>query len=146
MNLVHKIETWGNTHHPIILDPLRIALGIFLVLKGADFMNHTAEVYSLVASKNAAALPDGVLMTVVYFVAFVHLSGGLLIALGVATRLASLVQIPIVFGGVLLANSVTLPVNNDAWLSIVILVMLILFSIVGSGKLSIDRVLDNQNS
>jgi len=146
MNLVHKIETWGNTHHPVVLDPVRIALGMFLLFKGATFMNNTASLHSIIANQDAIAVPNDLLMTIVYLVAFVHLVGGIMIALGVLTRFASLIQIPIMVGAVILANSVDLPVNTDLWLSIVVLVLLVVFTILGSGKLSIERILENQNS
>jgi putative oxidoreductase len=146
MNLVHKIETWGNTHHPVVLDPIRIALGLFLLFKGATFMNNTASLQSLIANQNTIALPNGVLMAVVYCVAFAHLVGGIMIALGVLTRFASLVQIPIMIGAVIVANAVDLPVNTDLWLSITVLAMLVVFSIIGSGKVSIERILENQDN
>lgn len=145
MNLVHKIETWGDTHHPVVLDPVRIVLGMFLLFKGATFMNNTASLHSIIANQNLIALSNGALMGMVYFVAFAHLVGGIMIAFGVLTRIASLVQIPIVFGAVLIADAIELPGNTDLWISVIVLAMLVLFSVIGSGKISIERILENQN-
>ena len=46
MNLIHKIEKWGDSHHPKFLDIIRIALGVFLFLKGLGFMDNTANLKS----------------------------------------------------------------------------------------------------
>ncbi|EHQ29211.1 DoxX family protein [Mucilaginibacter paludis] len=144
MNLVHKIETWGDTHHPVVLDPFRIVLGMFLLFKGATFMNNTASLHSIIADQNVINLSNGALMGVVYFIAFAHMVGGMMITFGVLTRIASLIQIPIIIGAIMMSNAIELPGNTDLWLSIVVLAMLIVFSIVGSGKLSIQRILENQ--
>ena len=42
MNYVQRLEHWGEAHHPKYLDILRIALGIFLLLKGNVFANNSA--------------------------------------------------------------------------------------------------------
>ena len=56
MNLVHKIENWGDTHHPKILDFVRIALGVFLLLKGIAFMENTSYLKSLIDSQDVVDL------------------------------------------------------------------------------------------
>lgn len=146
MSTVHKIENWGNTHHPVVLDPIRIALGIFLVFKGASFITNTYTLHSIIANQNVIALPESLLMFLVYLVVFAHLTGGTMIALGVATRVASLIQIPIMLGAVLLSNSVQLPGTSSLWVSIPVLVFMVVFSIIGSGKLSIEKILENQRT
>ncbi|RKR83742.1 DoxX-like protein [Mucilaginibacter gracilis] len=146
MNTVHKIETWGNTHHPLVLDPIRIALGIFLAFKGASFINNSYTLHAIIANQNAITLPETILMPAVYAIAFIHLIGGMMLALGIFSRIASLVQIPIVLGAVLLSNAVQLPGNSSVWLSIVTLVLLMVFCVVGSGKLSIEKIMENQHT
>jgi uncharacterized membrane protein YphA (DoxX/SURF4 family) len=71
--------------------------------------------------------------------------GGTLIALGVLTRLSSLIQIPVVFGAVFFINILQSPVNTELWASIIALILLIVFTIIGSGKLSLDRYLESCN-
>ncbi|MDX5339191.1 MAG: DoxX family protein, partial [Cyclobacteriaceae bacterium] len=34
MNIITKIEHWGDTHHPKWIDILRIALGLVILYKG----------------------------------------------------------------------------------------------------------------
>jgi putative oxidoreductase len=143
MNLVHKIETWGNTHHPVVLDPIRIALGLFLVFKGVSFMNNTYTLHSLISNQNTLTLSESVLMCLIYLVIFVNLFGGIMIALGILTRMASLANIPVMVGAVIMTNAANSPINTDLWLAVVVLAMLVVFSIVGSGKLSIEKVMEN---
>jgi hypothetical protein len=40
MNIIQRLEHWGDTHHPKWLDIIRIFLGMFLFLKGLDFINN----------------------------------------------------------------------------------------------------------
>ena len=104
MNLIHKIEKWGDSHHPRFLDIIRVALGIFLMLKGLGFMENSAYLKSLIENQPGIAVSSGLLMALVYYVTFVHLVGGTLIALGIMTRFSSLMQIPVVFGAVFFIN------------------------------------------
>jgi uncharacterized membrane protein YphA (DoxX/SURF4 family) len=143
MNLVHKIEHWGDTHHPKFLDLVRIALGVFLLLKGIAFMDNTAYLRSLIESQDFVILSPDVLMILVYYVTFAHMVGGILIALGILTRLGSIIQIPIVLGAVFLTGTDIFrePINTLAWPSYIALVLLVIFTILGSGPISLDKYL-----
>lgn len=143
MNLIHRIEKWGDDHHPISLDFVRIGLGAFLLLKGLAFMQNSADLKSIITSQSDLSVSPGLLMALVYYVTFVHLVGGALIAMGILTRLSSILQIPIVFGAVFFVNVLQSPVNTELSASIICLVLLVLFTIIGSGKLSFDTYLKN---
>lgn len=143
MNLVHKIENWGDTHHPAVIDVLRIALGIFLLLKGVAFMDNTADLKGIIESQDSIEFSSGVLVALVYYVTFAHMVGGIMIALGILTRFSSIIQIPIVLGAVFVNNQLLSPINTQLWLSIVALILLVIFMIIGSGPLSLDRYFGN---
>jgi uncharacterized membrane protein YphA (DoxX/SURF4 family) len=142
MNVVHKIEHWGDTHHPKFLDLIRVALGVFLLLKGIAFMENTAYLRDLIDSQDIVDLSPGVLMVLVYYVTFAHMIGGILITLGIFTRLASLIQIPIVLGAVFVTGIFREPINALEWPSVIALILLSLFTILGSGPISLDRYLE----
>ena len=144
MNLIHKIERWGDSHHPKFLDIIRIALGIFLFLKGLGFMENTATLKSMIEGQPDIAVSPALLLALVYYVTFVHMVGGILIALGTLTRLSALLQIPIVFGAVFFINILDSPFNTDLVSSVAALVFLVVFLIIGSGKLSLDGYLLSQ--
>jgi putative oxidoreductase len=143
MNLIHKIEKWGDSHHPRFLDIIRIALGVFLLLKGLGFMDNTANLRSLIENRSDISVSPDVLMALVYYVTFVHLVGGTLIALGILTRFSSIMQIPVVFGAVFFINVFQSPFNTDLVSSVIALIFLVVFAVVGSGKLSLENYLAN---
>jgi uncharacterized membrane protein YphA (DoxX/SURF4 family) len=76
----------------------------------------------------------------------VHLAGGTLIFLGLFTRMAAIFQLPIVFGAVFFVNILLSFVNSELWLSILVLALLVLFVIIGSGPWSLDRLLSDSKN
>jgi putative oxidoreductase len=145
MNLIHKVEKWGDSHHPKFLDIIRIFLGIFLLLKGLGFMENTAYLRSMIENQSDISVSPGLLMALVYYVTFVQMVGGTLIALGVLTRLSAIIQIPVVFGAVFFINVLESPFNSDLWSSVAALVFLVVFAVIGPGKLSLQRYLETCN-
>jgi len=142
MNLVHKVENWGDRHHPKFLDVIRIALGVFLLLKGVAFMENSANLREMIESQNELYISSGMLTALVYYVTFAHAVGGILIALGTLTRMSSLIQIPIVLAAVFLTGFFTSPINSMIWPSVTALILLVLFTIIGSGPLSLDHFVE----
>ena len=139
MNLLHSMEKWGDAHHPKWLDIIRVVLGIFLVFKGIDFINHMDRLTDLMGrSRFLGSLSLGLLA---HYIVFAHLVGGALITAGLLTRLACLVQIPILIGAVFFINSSAgiLAPYDVMWLSVIVLLLLIFFLIAGSGPLSVDE-------
>jgi len=143
MNLIHKIEKWGDNHHPKFLDVIRIALGVFLFLKGLGFMDNTAMLRSIIENRSDISVSPDLLMALVYYVTFVHLVGGTLIAMGILTRFSSVMQIPVVFGAVFFVNIFQSPFNTDLLSSVIALIFLAVFAVIGSGKLSLENYLKN---
>lgn len=136
MNLIHRLELWGDAHHPLWLDMIRAALGAVILAKGIYFLSDTSVVQTIMESKFGFAGWMGI-----HYVGFAHLVGGALIFFGLLTRLAVAVQLPILIGAVAFVNMTRglSPLNSELWLSILVLVLLIVFFIVGSGPLSIDH-------
>ncbi|HTD39821.1 MAG TPA: DoxX family protein [Mucilaginibacter sp.] len=145
MNVIHRIEKWGDSHHPRVLDIIRILLGIFLLLKGLGFMDNTAILKSLIENQSDITVAPGVLMALVYYVTFVHMVGGTLIALGILTRFSSIMQIPVVFGAVFFINILQSPFNTDLASSVTALIFLVVFAVIGSGRLSLENYLKSCN-
>jgi putative oxidoreductase len=135
MTTLQRIEHWGDTHHPVWLDVVRIALGVLLFLKGVSFISDTTHLYAVVSELNLVWS-----VAVVHYIAFAHLVGGFLIALGCQTRLAALVQLPILLGAVFFVNLTRgfSVLNSELWLSLLVLAGLIVFLVIGSGRFSMD--------
>ncbi|MBS1751992.1 MAG: DoxX family protein [Bacteroidetes bacterium] len=139
MNLLHSVERWGDAHHPKWLDIIRVVLGLFLVFKGIDFINHMDRLTDLMGrSRFLGSLSLGLLA---HYIVFAHLVGAALITAGLLTRLACLVQIPILIGAVFFINSSAgiLAPYDVLWLSVIVLLLLVFFLIAGSGPFSVDE-------
>ena len=139
MNVITKIEGWGNSHRPGFLDFFRIALGIYITYKGAVFASNIQSLELSVQGVNM--LFTGVVIS--HYVIFAHLLCGPLIAFGVLTRIMCAVQLPILLGAVALVNAPKgfMSVGNHMELevSLVVLGGLVTFMIFGAGKFSIDE-------
>lgn len=144
MNLthdMHRLEHWADTHHPLWVDFIRIGLGIFILAKGLMFIQDTD---ALVRMMQKSQFP-WVSFSLVHYVAFAHLAGGLFIAIGLVTRAAILFQIPILLGAVFFINPQRgfYSENTELWSSIIVLVLLVFFLIFGSGRFSVDHLIKN---
>lgn len=137
MNVIQRIEHWGDTHHPTWMDGVRIVLGILLFLKGVSFISDTDQLMGLVGSAKFNVMSA----LLVHYVAFAHLVGGLLITFGCLTRLAVLAQLPILIGAVFFVNLTQglSTLNSELWLSLITLIMLLVILVMGSGKFSVDE-------
>ncbi len=143
MTFIERMEHWGNARRITWLPVLRIALGIFLFGKGISFISDTTKVSQLV---NGIHFDLWSVMGV-HYVAFSHIFGGFLIAMGTFTRTACIFQIPILLGAVFFVNlrSGFSYLNSELWLSVVALILVVLFGMTGSGRFSMDEWVDNHN-
>lgn len=141
MNVVQKIEHWGDVHHAKWLDVIRIVLGLLILSKGIAFISDTDAQKDWILQNNTFGFSGLMAMALVHTVAMAHLVGGVLITIGLVTRFAVVVQIPILIGAVFLVNLTKgfSSLNSELWLSIIVLMLLILYWIVGSGPYSVDH-------
>jgi uncharacterized membrane protein YphA (DoxX/SURF4 family) len=136
MNLLQRIEQWGNRHHPKWMDIVRIALGIFLCYKGVDFLFNMSRLISLMP--NRSSFGDFAYIMAGQYVVFAHILGGIFLILGLFTRFACAIQIPILLGAVIFVNNnmEMFQPYSELLFSILILLLLIYFLIIGNGPLS----------
>ena len=139
MNLLEKFEYWGDRHHPKWLDIIRIALGIFLCWKGVDYLRNTSNLITIM--QNRSPFGEFVIILIAHYVAFAHILGGFFLTIGMFTRAACLIQIPILLGAIIFVN---INATKDAFspyselfLSLIVLLLLIYFLIIGNGPLSV---------
>jgi len=78
---------------------------------------------------------------VAHYVAFAHLVGGLMLAFGLFTRLAALVQLPVLIGAVFFIDTrdAMLATGSQFEYSLMVLVLLLVFLVYGGGKWSVDH-------
>ncbi len=144
MNLVQRVEHWGDTHHPQWLDIVRIALGLFLCYKGVDFLMNMGSMLDLITSKMSFGSFTSMLMS--NYIAFAQILGGFLLILGVLTRFACLIQIPILLGAIFFVNSSLYKPFSALALPIVVLLLLIWFLVIGDGKWRLLKFSEDKNS
>src|SRR2546423_9091908 len=99
MNYIQRVEHWGDTHHSKWMDILRIALGLFLGFKGIEFANNMSSLMTLMT--NWVPFGGFMLIIVAHYILFAHLLGGFLLVLGLLTRFACIIQIPILLGAII---------------------------------------------
>ena len=84
------------------------------------------------------------LMLVGHVIAFAHILGGVLLVLGMLTRFACLIQIPVLLGAIIFVNAkqgIWTPFS-ELWLSILVLLLLIYFLVIGNGPWSFYKLSD----
>lgn len=133
MTLIERMEHWGDAHHSKWLDVLRIALGIFLCYKGFEFLQDMSNMMNLLSS--SFSFSSFTLLLLGHYIVFAHILGGILLVLGMLTRFACLIQIPVLIGAIFFVNA---PEGlwqpfSEFWLSLLVLVLLIFFLVVGNG-------------
>lgn len=130
---IKNLNKWANSHTSYPVDILRIALGVFLFLKGVSFIKDSHRLIDLLSPLGNF---DGG-MFVYHYVAAAHIMGGVMIVFGLLTRWAIWAQLPILIGAVLI-NFVGPLVLSNLIVSILTLVVCVFFLIYGSGKHSAD--------
>lgn len=133
METIKSLNKWANSHTYIPLDLLRVALGMFLFMKGISFMSDSEMLVSLF--KPMQNMAGGMIM--VHYVAPAHFLGGILIAFGLLTRWTIIAQIPILIGAIII-NFVGEMNTNNLILAITTLLVCSFFLLYGSGKHSLD--------
>ena len=134
--MLQKINAWLDSYREVAFDLIRIYLGIGLLVRGALFLIDVSTFIALLPEDAPSWLSSG---WVHVGVAGVHLAGGLAITIGLWTRIAALSQIPILFGAVFLSLGGLFSASQSLELSSLVLFMLILVVICGSGSWSVDR-------
>jgi uncharacterized membrane protein YphA (DoxX/SURF4 family) len=113
-------------------DLIRIYLGVGLAIRGILFLMDPSFIGHMLA--NESSIWPRV-------IAFGHLGGGVLLAVGLFTRLAAAVQILPVLGAVIMLHlrEDLASENQSLEFSALVLVMLIFFACFGAGEWSLDR-------
>ncbi len=121
---------------PHAFDLVRIYLGVGLLVRGAIFVSDPGPVLELIRQSGDWFWP----MALTHAVAMAHFTGGLLLMVGLMTRVAAAMQIPPVLGAVLFLHldEGLFMHGQSLEFSAVVLFLLGLFAAFGSGRLSFD--------
>jgi len=133
MGKIKTLNKWANRHTFWPLDIVRMALGVFLFIKGINFMSDSQMLMDLF--KPFQNMAGG--MILVHYVAPAHFIGGILIFFGLLTRWAIIANLPILVGAVLI-NFVGEMNSSNLIMASITLLACIFFLLYGSGKHSAD--------
>ena len=128
---------WINEHRTVALDIVRMYLGMGLFIRGVLFAYESQGVGVLV-DLSEFSLASAALA---HYVTFAHLLGGLMLTVGLLTRLAALFQIPILAGAVFLVHlqQGLLSADQSLEFSALVLFLLVVVFVFGPGAWSADR-------
>lgn len=143
-----KTITAAQENHPGTqpkwLTILRVILGFIILWKGFTFFKDAVTVENLLKSGGFSLLNDKSAV-MAFFITYFNLLGGFFIIVGLFTRWICIIQIPIIIvaiGFVNSRNGVSIS-NSELILSIIVLILLVVFAIKGSGILSADEYFKN---
>ena len=134
--MLQKLINWLDTYREVAFDLLRIYLGIGLFVRGVLFFYDVAAFTALLPADTPAWVGSGGLLQAV---ALIHITGGALITAGFWTRIAALVQIPILFGAVFVSVAGLFSANQSFEFSMLVLFLLVLVFVYGSGRWSVEQ-------
>ena len=146
MKNITDCKAWMDSHKDVVIDLIRMYLGVALFLKGLYFMMHQEALNKLLEGADTMAFVQG---AVAHYVIPAHLVGGLLLALGLLTRLAALSQIPILLGAVFyvwLPKVLFVEERQNFEFSVLVLFLLGLIFVYGAGRLSVDHLLTKKEN
>jgi putative oxidoreductase len=133
MDTVKSLNKWANRHTSYPVDLLRIALGVFLFLKGVSFVTANQSVADSFSSFSNFSGGQFILT----YVVSAHIMGGIMIAFGLLTRWAIWAQLPILLGAVIINFMGAMNAQNLI-LAFVTLLVCVFFLVYGSGRHSAD--------
>lgn len=134
------IKESSSSKMEIIFTFLRIFLGTVLLLKGFAFFKDSNHIHALIKNQGFEIL-DTNAGAIAFFITYLNLLGGTFIVAGFLTRWIALLQIPVLIGAIIfLTNEAGITFNNtELALSVVILLLLFVFLVRGSGPYSADE-------
>jgi putative oxidoreductase len=139
MEKLRQMINWADAHPKVWLDCVRIYLGLGLFVRGLFIITNTRAEFITDLLKR---LDNPWLVTVVllHYIALAHLIGGLMLTVGLLTRIAAWVQIPILAGAVFVHRGEGLMSGGQSLeFSALVFFLLVIFAGAGAGPLSVDH-------
>jgi uncharacterized membrane protein YphA (DoxX/SURF4 family) len=134
METIQHIQKKRTDNLPALFFVLRVALGFCLFIKGISFMRNMGALESLLTKSSLAPYSSWLAIVITW----AHFLGGFLVAIGLFTRPAVVLQIPILVGALIFINRPGEDMGEFLF-ALAILILLVLFLRRGGGLLSLDR-------
>ncbi|MDB5203910.1 MAG: DoxX family protein [Ferruginibacter sp.] len=138
MDLQQKTPNDQSIPHWLTL--ARIVLGLTILWKGISFFRDASSLETILQNTGSNIFSTNS-QSLAFIITYLHLLGGLFIAVGLFTRWVSILLIPIVLGAIIFVTGKSgISFNNgELLLSVIVLILLVVFAIKGSGTISADE-------
>jgi|HubBroStandDraft_6_1064221.scaffolds.fasta_scaffold667361_2 uncharacterized membrane protein YphA (DoxX/SURF4 family) len=147
MQKLHELTAWADSRRELWLDCVRIYLGLGLFARGLLLICNVRTDFfvNLLARSDEPWLISAALL---HYVALAHFVGGAMLALGLLTRLAALVQIPILAGAVFIVHRQDglFALGQSLEFSALVLFLLCVIVVSGAGRFSLDHVVFGEHA
>lgn len=141
----NQLMKWAEAHQYLFLDLVRIYLGVALFIKGLWFIINRDKLMEILQSSGDMFIGPGFWA---HYIIPAHLVGGILLALGLLTRFAAILQLPVLLGALFIYAprvaafaAMEVEPRQSFELAALVLFILALISVFGAGRLSLDHVL-----
>ncbi len=135
MQAINKMNNWTNAHdRGYLVDVLRVCFGIYLIIKAVQFGRDASAITGYANLGSEFFVP--VLLS--HAVIITHISGGILLLVGLLTRLVMVILLPIFLGAVVLGSVADVPTMYLVE-AVISLILCFTFLTLGSGKGSVDK-------
>ncbi len=135
MKRLNEAFQWLDNNDSLAYSLIRIFLGVALFVRGWIFFSNPGEITKLASVDN---------MHMWYsYITIAHLIGGFLLTLGFLSRVAALLQVPVLLGAVFIVHTKQdlMMVGQSLELAVLVLVLLVIFSLFGPGSFSLNKYL-----
>lgn len=135
------VPEWMVEYRHYGIEVLRIVLGLLMFNNGIYFIRNSEIMHAMLEE----ALPVAPFIAA-HVVVFAFLAGGILLMLGLLTRVAAIIQVPILLGAVLFVHGPNIFMGGaqQPEYALLVLLLLIVFFFYGGGKWSVDHHLMRQ--
>ena len=139
-----NLVRWLEERLDCCFELLRIYLGAGLLSKGVLFAGDPGQMTTYMTEGRL----DAQAAIIAHYVVVAHVMGGVLLLLGLLTRLAALVNVPVLLGAVVFVHQREGLFTRTQGLEFALFVLftLVLITWYGPGRWSLDRVLFKQGS
>ena len=133
------MTTIGRPYHElaetsIVVDVIRMITGALILIMGIRFAAHPHDVLGVIGNSSGFLS-----FFVVHYIVMCHLVGGVMLMLGFYSRLAAIVQLPILAGAMMLTTHNGLgSIYTSFWFALAVFLMLLVVGYYGSGRFSLD--------
>ncbi len=136
MVTTQELRDWLLAHRDWCMDLVRIYLGVGLFAKGFAFLAHRDELLRTMIDHHI--IWSGGMLA--HWVILTHIFGGLLMAMGIGTRVGALIQIPTLVGATFFVNWTggIFGIAEELRFSALVLFLLVMFVWYGAGPLSFE--------